>query len=293
MIAQEFDVEAFAVRVAKLQREHASRSESEGIIRSRAALRSWGERVPQSLARVVPDDLVAAHRQHWLRDAEALIQVLDWQTFANGRTAHVIDFTDLGVDADCGMLGFAAGTRFHESLAAVLPRRQTTTPAAAVAVNCTAIARGVAAARITDATSEAAWVSRVVAGIALHEYAHVVASAATDCTVPPLRLTDIPAAVESHGSDYRSTGHGAAWARGYAHLVHRARYLAGHRVRDRLFEVDMAERLGDRADAVLSALGDELRDAADDPLAEIVRSPAPPAFADLFESHNADHGEER
>lgn len=42
-------LEQLAIQFARLQAEHASRSEEEGRRRSREAIRSWGERVPAAL----------------------------------------------------------------------------------------------------------------------------------------------------------------------------------------------------------------------------------------------------
>jgi hypothetical protein len=44
------DIEALAIRFAKLQAEHDQRADDEANRRSRDAIRSWGERVPAALA---------------------------------------------------------------------------------------------------------------------------------------------------------------------------------------------------------------------------------------------------
>lgn len=53
MIDTTFDVQALAAHVARLQHEHASRSEADAAMRSAAAIRDWGERLPHALADVI------------------------------------------------------------------------------------------------------------------------------------------------------------------------------------------------------------------------------------------------
>ena len=43
------DIELLAIRFARLQIEHAQRSDDDAKQRSRDAIRSWGERVPAAL----------------------------------------------------------------------------------------------------------------------------------------------------------------------------------------------------------------------------------------------------
>jgi len=49
------DIEALAVRFARLQIEHDQRTDDEAKQRSRDAIRSWGERVPAALIADVGD----------------------------------------------------------------------------------------------------------------------------------------------------------------------------------------------------------------------------------------------
>ena len=49
------DIEALALRFARLQIEHDQRPDDEAIQRSREAIRAWGERVPPELADVTQD----------------------------------------------------------------------------------------------------------------------------------------------------------------------------------------------------------------------------------------------
>lgn len=50
MTTTEHDIEALAIRFARLQIEHEQRPDDEAVKRSREAIRAWGERVPAALA---------------------------------------------------------------------------------------------------------------------------------------------------------------------------------------------------------------------------------------------------
>ena len=280
-----FDVEAFAMRCARLAQEHAERDETEARMRSATAMQRWGVKVPQPL-RLTIDDVIARYRTSWLRYAERLIQVLDWPAF-QGRTFHALDFSEIGVDPDCGMLGFAANDQLHLLAADLLPARVTTKPAAAVAINTARIAHVVGRPEVDDPEDEAVWVGRVVGAVAVHEYSHHLDAAAAGgqpTNFGSLRRIVDSVAARTTKPVYNAGHHGPRWVRAYAHLLHRGRSLAGHKPRAALFEIDIDDRLPGQADAVLAALSDELNAAGsgDVPLVDILRTPAPAGFLELF-----------
>ena len=285
-----FDVEAFAVRCARLAQEHADRDETEARMRSVAAIQRWGVKVPR-LLRLTIDDVIATYRTRWLRYAERLIQVLDWPAF-QGRTFHAIDFAEIGVDPDCGMLGFAANDQLHLLAADLLPARVTTKPAAAVAINTARIAQTVGRSEVDDPEDEAVWVGHVVGATAAHEYSHHLDAAAAGGQ--PTNFGSLRRIVESVAARttkpvYNAGHHGPGWVRAYAHLLHRGRSMAGYKPRAALFEIDIDNRLPGQADAVLAALSDELDavGSGDTPLVAILRTPAPPRFLELFSATTA------
>jgi hypothetical protein len=235
------------------------------------------------------ETLVAMHRTSWLRDAEALIHVIDWAAF-QGRTFHAIDFADLGIASECGMFGFAAGRQLHELANGKLPRRITTTPAAAVAVNCTAIARRLLAPQIGDPDADAAWIGDIVAATVVHEFSHVLAADVADERFDFGTIDTLAAAVNAArvAPVYKPHHHGPTWARAYALLVQRGRALRGHYARRAMFKSDIDDRLPDCAGAVLEALRPELdRDDGDAPLVALLRQPAPEPFIELFNAPTA------
>ncbi|MFO0190721.1 MAG: hypothetical protein ACK54F_05660 [Planctomycetia bacterium] len=116
----DFDADQFAALVARLQREHASRSETNAAMRSAAAIRSWGAPVPPALDVALRDSIVAEHRTTWLRDAECLIRTLDYQAFAHG-TFHVIDGRSIGMPLN-GYMGLSVGAHMHTLVRGYLPR---------------------------------------------------------------------------------------------------------------------------------------------------------------------------
>lgn len=229
------------------------------------------------------DELIAANREAWLREAEATLVELDPHGFAAG-TLHVLDFTELGAPAE-GYLGFTAGAQLHELIADRLPRHA----AAAVAVNVDRIARTRSA---VDASAERGampgTIRAAVAAIAAHELAHVLDALAAGDRLPPGTtlasivgsLTTGRAAAEARGSTMHSPG----WLRAYLHLLTRASsrhdadaWLSG-------FVRDVHAVMPHSASAYFDALRPELiRCRRDARLVEILREPAPPDFLSLFD----------
>lgn len=287
-IDTDFDIEAFAMRVATLAHEHDQRDEADAKMRSAAAIRRWGSRVPTAL-RLTLDDLVARHRETWLRQAEAMVTVLDWAALTGGHTFHAIDFQIAGIKPDCGTLGFAVGPWLLTAADHLLPKRITSRPAAVVALNVDGLARACGRQVIDDADDEAKWLGHVVGAVACHEYAHLVAGEAAGNSQDmgrfnDVRLDEVAAAFnQSPAAPYKPDHHGPEWVRASAHLVYRGRHLAGHRVREALLRSDIDERLPGQADAVLDALRSELEaDDGNQLIADIIRTAAPTEFVELF-----------
>lgn len=286
----DFDVEQFAAHVARLQHEHATRSEREAAMRSAAAIQSWGAKVPPAIDAAIRDQIVAEHRTGWLRDAECVIRTLDHQAFPNG-TFHVIDGRELGMPTT-GYMGLSICAHMHIIARDYLPRLARN-PVAAVAVLPEAIARNTCGT-VCDARDAAIGQMRAaVAAVAAHEYAHHVvavvegdelpAGACIDATIAGLRARGINKA-------HHDAKHGPRWLRAYAHLVRRAAFVPHHAEWIARFRADVAavQRHGPTGDAILDALHtDFLRFTNDDALADVIRTPAPESFSRLFHDTTA------
>lgn len=281
-----FDVEQFAAHVARLQHEHASRSEEWGAMRSAAAIRSWGEKVPPGLSMTARDLIVAEHRNTWMRDAESVVRTLDHRAFEHG-SFHVIDGREIGMPPR-GFMGLAVGCQLHDLARDYLPRTART-PVAAVAVMVDVIA-GVTCGMICPARDHAIGKIRAaVAAIAAHEYAHnVVAAVRGERLAADTTIESVVAGLRSGGPDkQRSVAqHGPAWCRAYAHLVKRAAFVPHHAVWIERFRGDVAavHADGPHPEAMLDALHtDFVRFTSDDALADVIRTPAPTGFLKLFD----------
>lgn len=234
------------------------------------------------------DDVIAANRTAWLRDAEAALTVLDWQAFSGGRTFHVLDFAELGAPAE-GYLGFTTGAELHELAADFIPRRIFRTPAAAVAVNVDRVARSAPAATRAGECDPIVTIRAAVAAVAAHELAHVL-----DCQANGRRLapgTTLDGAIRClvDGSvmepGHKTTTHGPGWIRAFAHLTTRAARLPHFEAWLGRFIRDVEAVLPHSAETFIDALHPELaRHSADDRLVEILRTPAPAGFLALFET---------
>ena len=281
----DIDVEAFALHVAKLQHEHNTRSEEYGAMRSAAAIRSWGAKVPPALDLCLRDRLVAEHRDAWLRDAEATIRTLDHKAFTTG-TFHVIDGREIGMP-ERGFLGLSYGAHLHVIARDCLPRRARN-PVAAVAVHVEAVARNTVDTICHARDAAVQKIRAAIAAVAAHEYAHhAVAVAAGEPLKDGVTLEQLIDSLAGavHKPAHRSRTHGPAWCRAYAHLVTRAAFLPAYAVWIDRFRDDVKAAQAGDPDAMLDALHPELvRCTADDPIVDIIRSPAPAGFLKLFDA---------
>lgn len=271
----------------RLAAQHHARTPDQAATATATALRRWGERVPAAL---VPshDELLARHRQRWLADAAAALTTLDWRSFTGGRSLHVVDFESIGaftgINAAREMtFGLVVGADLHRLAGAAIPTLAGSTPAAAIAINITGICR----AFEPDGATDEAFIRAVATAVALHEYAHHAVAVAAGETLPDHLTHDhLRAAVAaplSLPAGQRRQAHGPQWARAYSHLVARARQLPYRKTRETLFADDVEPYAAGGAAAVLAALADELAaHTADDPLAEILRTPAPAGLTALF-----------
>jgi hypothetical protein len=215
----DFDADQFAALVARLQREHASRSETNAAMRSAAAIRSWGAPVPPALDVALRDSIVAEHRTTWLRDAECLIRTLDYQAFAHG-TFHVIDGRSIGMPLN-GYMGLSVGAHMHTLVRGYLPRTAAN-PVAAVAVLPEAVARNTCGLVCHARDAAIGQMRAAVAAVAAHEYAHHVVAVVEGDRLPDGACIDATiAGLRSRGIDrgHSAAKHGPAWCRAYAHLV--------------------------------------------------------------------------
>lgn len=246
----------------RIAAEHNARRPDQAAVATATALASWGERVPAAL---VPshDDLLARHRERWLRDAQAAITMLDPTAFTGGRSFHVLDFADLGafagVDADGRTTyGLCVAADLHRLAGSAIPKRITTTPAAAVAVNVGGIVRTFKSNGIDDFP----FIRAVCTAVAVHEYAYLVDAAAAGVTVSGAVTADMVREVVA--KPHRPTearvraGHGPQWCGADAHLIHIARQLPYAKTRASLFASDVERYAAGAADAILAALADEL-----------------------------------
>jgi hypothetical protein len=236
------------------------------------------------------EQLVERYRSAWLRDAEATLTVLDWRAYTDGRSLHVLDARAIGGPAR-GYLGFAAGAQLHELAAELLPRQVSTKPAAAVAVNVDALVLCLRLSLSTEAHRGAAFdrIRAAAAAVAAHELAHVVDDQAAGRRLPEgTTLEDILRSLTSGTAMTSATlakVHGPGWVRAYCHLITRGFRLTRSEEWVRAFERDARAVLPHQPGTYLDALHPELvRCTADDPLTEVLRSPAPAGFCALFDS---------
>lgn len=257
-------------------------------MRSAAAIRSWGEKVPVSLEVTTRDALVAEHGETWLRDAECVVRSLDWRAFTQG-SFHVIDGRDIGMPAT-GYMGMTVGAHLHQLARDYLPQAGRDA-VAAVAVHVDAVARNTVSAACPNRVDASKRIGAAVACIAAHEYAHHVVAVVEGYRLPPTasiegtvgRLRD-----KGHDKQANSRSHGAPWCRAYGHLVARAAYLPRHDVWTERYRVDLRAATAVDPDAVLDALRCEFaRFSSDDALADVLRTPAPSEFLELFDNQPA------
>ena len=229
---------------------------------------------------------VKAHRTAWLRDAEATIRTLDWRAFTDGSTFHVIDGRDIGMP-DKGFGGLVAGDELHDLARDYLPRNARN-PGAAVAVHPDVVARMTLGGHFhADAASAIARVRAAIAAIASHEYSHVVADRVAGKRLPTgATLEQIIESLSSGRAvepGHRARSHGPQWCRAYAHMTTRAAFLPHHNEWVRRLRGDIEAVGVGSADEMLDALHPELvRYTVDDALENVLRTPAPAEFLNLF-----------
>jgi hypothetical protein len=248
---------------------------------------------PAPPATMTIDAIVASHRQAWLRDAAATLTVLDWRAFTDGRTMHVIDARDTGAPAE-GYAGFAAGCQLHEVAGHLLPNSQTTRPAAAVAVNVDALVRclRLSSTSVADEGAAIGTIRAAVAAVAAHELAHVIEAQATGRRLPAGATLATVVGDLANGKTYapshQTRVHGPEWTRAYAHLLTRASRLPHYDQWVEWFVRSVRAVLPHQPAAYIDALEPELTSfTADDLLVDIIRSPAPAGFMDLFNTRDA------
>jgi len=245
---------------------------------------------PELPAGLQAEQLVQLHREAWLRDAEATLTTLDWRAYSGGRTLHVLDARAIGGPAR-GYLGFTTGSQLHELAEQYLPRKASTKPAAAVAVHVDALVTSLRLSPTPEAHVGAA-IGRIraaVAAVAAHELAHVVDAQACGRRLPEGTTFDRILRSLTDGTATSSATlakvHGPGWVRAYCHLLTRAARLPHHQEWVASFERDIRAVLPHQPGEYLDSLHAELkRYAVDDPLVEILRTPAPSGFTVLFDS---------
>lgn len=282
------DDEAFALRVAQLAAEHEARSEEEGMMRSAAAIRSWGERVPPALTplRSLPV-FINQYRDRWLRDCESCVKVADWPAFTDGRTFHLLDFRELG-KLPQHFHGFTTGCQLHELARDFIKARM---PAAAAAVNVEAIVKTELAAVFTMRSDDELFglARSALLATSIHEYAHhAVAAARGDRLADEQTLEMTIAHLNSSAKGFSENKHDAEWVRAYAHLLTRTARPPHHELRVRHFRDDLVAAGLGPADDYLDALHPELvRFTNDDVLVDVLRTPAAAGFLDLYNERHA------
>jgi hypothetical protein len=247
--------------------------------------------MPESRSSASPQLTVAGlaerHRRTWLADAAAYLRVLDWQGLA-GRQLVLLDFEDVPNLPQRAVAFTSPGGLFE--LVQPFIQRSNLRPGPAMFVDAAAVADyavGAALDRLTEA--DAVWITRVVINaVGIHEYAHAVDFEARGVMLPDgTTLDTIFASKPTRSEGYRS--HGAGWVRAYAHLVCRSMATPSHQDHylDSFRSEVEAQALGP-ADDYLDALDADVdRHGIDLPLVEILRSPAPAGFVELFHARDA------
>lgn len=237
------------------------------------------------------EQLVEAHRSTWLRDAEASIMALDPQDYRQGRTFHVLDFTEVGAPPR-GYLGFAAHDQLHELALHLLPHGTGNVPAAAVAVNVEAIALAAVASADADAGDQLGMIRAAVAAVAAHELAHVLEARVSGRRFADGATLDDVVRSLADGTaeepEHQTQAHSAGWLRAFLHLILRSAGSPHHREWIARLAADLAAVMPYPASTYFDALKpDFIQHRRDALLVDVLRSPAPKAFVDLFDSHDA------
>jgi hypothetical protein len=250
--------------------------------------------MPTTLASspIYTPNTVKAHRTGWLRDAEATIRVLDWKAFTDGRTFHVIDGKEIGMP-DKGFGGLVAGDELHDLAREYLPR-SARNPVAAVAVHPDVVARMTVGTFHADSVAAVVRVRAAIAALAAHEYSHCLADRVAGKRLPAgTTLEDVIESLSGRVLEpgHRARSHGPQWCRAYAHMVTRAAFLPHHNEWVKRLRGDIEAVGVGIADEMLDALHPELvRYTADDRLEDVLRTPAPAGFLNLFPQEVKAHG---
>lgn len=311
------DDESFALRVAQLAAEHAARSEEEGMMRSAAAIRSWGERVPPALKpdgrrrsraafqrwgeklskSLSPDAdveiLVRRHGPYWLRSAAHFVRCLDPRGLGSA-PFYAVDVSALGVEST-ELLG-TTNQYLFDIVRASLPR--TASPGPTVAINLREIVsdtirRGVVSDTGDRVTSDhldedelRESIRAVVVAVGIHEAGHVLQRGDTPdepCPIDPKivipRIADRLRAPTS-ATDTRAA-HPESWVRAAAHLTARAARVPPATYWGE-FLVSTLRSMYPQPDKLVDALSLETAGRTDEPIVEILKSPAPEGFRRLF-----------
>ena len=248
--------------------------------------------MPESRSSASPQltfvDLVERHRRRWLGDAAAYLRVLDWQGLA-GRQLVLLDVEDVPGMPPQRAVGFTSPGGIFD-----LVRPFITTgglePGPVVFMDVDAVAdHAVGTAIDSIAEVDAVQMVRVVANaIGIHEYAHAVDFKARGAMRPEgTTLATIFASTPTPTQASRS--HGAGWVRAYAHLVCRSMAIPAHQEHYLdSFRSDVEYQGLGPAEDLLASLDDDVDEHGfDRPLVEILRSPAPAGFVELFQARDA------
>ena len=194
---------------------------------------------------------------------------------------------------DKGFAGLVAGAQLHELARDYLPRTARN-PVAAVAVHPDVVARMTVGLFHADAAEAIPRARAAIAAIAAHEYSHVVADRVAGKRLPDgATLEQIVSSLSGRVSEpgHRAKSHGPQWCRAYAHMVTRAGFLPHHNEWVRRLRGDIEAAGVGSADEMLDALHSELvRYTVDDPLEDVLRTPAPAGFLNLFPQEVTTHG---
>jgi hypothetical protein len=275
------DIADLESRLAVIADEHGRRSELDGRRRTRAALRKWGEPIPEPLAEA--HDLAAIvndWRDWWLATVEADVGSLDYVSLERHRAAfHAIDAGQIDATAP-GMGAFTAADLF-DLLPARLLRCRRPGPVAVLDVTATADRFAhVIASHGERVFGQSVRIAMVAA--ALHEFAHAVEMHGQ--RLPPgTDLDDMVRTIRTappviHGLAF----HPPRWLRAYAHLAHRSRGLPPSGFYVGAFAQDVETYLPGPGADWIQALGDELRlSGPETPLVDILAAPPPSPFVSL------------
>ena len=232
--------------------------------------------------------LVERHRRTWLADAAAYLRVLDSQGLA-GRQLVLLDFEHVPDMPRQRCIAFTSPGGLFELVQPFIPASGLR-PGLVMFMDVATMADNAVASalyRLTEA--DAVWITRVVVNaVGLHEYAHAIDFEARGVMLPAgTTLKAIFAARPTTRQGYPS--HGAGWVRAYAHLIYRSMATPSHQDHylDR-FRSDVEHQGLGLADDFFDALDAEVdRHGIDLPLVEILRSPAPAGFVELFNARDA------